>query len=106
MPWWTRRRGLRRLAMTPAAAPVLASEATWGDRVSQYARLITGLLSVVTILANLIVAEATNLPLREIGWVTAIAAVTGALSTLLTRDTELIVNVADEVEEIVHRDRS
>ena len=98
--WWRRDApSPRRLALTPATAQVPAEEATWGDKVSQYARLITGMLGVLAMTANLIVATVAQLSIREIAWFTAIAAIATAISTWLTRDTQLISDAVDDLQD-------
>ena len=91
----------RRLAPTPAAAPVPASTATWGDRVSQYARLITGVVAVIAVVAQIvIVAIGSHVNAHALAAATAVTTVCILISSYLSRNTELIDDLADAADDL------
>ncbi|QLF84000.1 hypothetical protein SEA_UPYO_21 [Gordonia phage Upyo] len=76
---------------------VRAEDATWGDRVSQYAKTIAAAgTSAVATGATL----ATLLPAEQATAITAVTSVVTGFITWLTANTEILRGAADAVEDL------
>lgn len=96
--------------LTVQVNPVYVQGNTWGDKVSRYAKAITGgitaLLGIVTPLIAIL--GDVSIPAQVYAWISGAIAVLTAFNVWLTANTPKVADIADStedlVEDVLHRD--
>ncbi|AFA72325.1 hypothetical protein GPOL_c12700 [Gordonia polyisoprenivorans VH2] len=87
-----------------ATVKIAASQATWGDKVSQYSKaIVTGVGFASATVTDIVSAVGTHIPATELAWINGAIGAATLIATYLSRNTEILKELADDTEEVVHQ---